>query len=87
MHFILERRNIGMAAASALQVPNTRQALSLELLRHVPEQITLLELVLAVSALSDEDQVVVDTVVRVLESGRVRLRGNFRGEPIELLKA
>ncbi|MFT5444682.1 MAG: hypothetical protein ACI8W3_003739, partial [Myxococcota bacterium] len=53
-----------MAAASALQVPNTRQALSLELLRHVPEQITLLELVLAVSALSDEDQVVVDTVVR-----------------------
>ncbi len=43
-----------------------------------PEQVTLLELVRAVSEVTDDDREVVATVRHMLQSGRVRLCGNFR---------
>jgi hypothetical protein len=46
-----------------------------------PEQVTLLELVRAVSEVTDDDREVVATVQHMLLSGRVRLCGNFRNAP------
>jgi len=43
-----------------------------------PEQVTLLELVRAVSEVTDDDGEAVATVRHMLLSGRVRLCGNFR---------
>ena len=43
-----------------------------------PEQVTLLELVRAVSEVTDDDREIVATVRHMLQSGRVRLCGNFR---------
>ena len=45
-----------------------------------PQQVTLLELVQAISEVADDDREVVATVRDLLRSGRVRLGGNFRGE-------
>ena len=44
-------------------------------------QLTLLELVESVADCTDDDEEVVATVIRMLDSGAVALRGNFRGEP------
>ena len=44
-------------------------------------QLTLLELVESVADCTDDDEEVVATVIRMLGSGAVALRGNFRGEP------
>ena len=44
-----------------------------------PQVTTLLELVRALGEVTDNDREVVATVVHLLRSGRVRLRGNFRG--------
>ena len=46
-----------------------------------PEQVTLLELVRAISEVTDDDREVVATVRAMLQSGRVRLCGNFRNTP------
>ncbi|UCE86091.1 MAG: hypothetical protein JSU66_17495 [Deltaproteobacteria bacterium] len=46
---------------------------------------TLLELVQSVGAVTASDEEVVATVMYMLRTGRVRLCGNFRDEPIELL--
>ncbi len=43
---------------------------------------TLLELVQTVGELTDDDREVVQTVVEMLRSGRVRLIGSFRGQRI-----
>lgn len=43
-------------------------------------QTTLLELVQTVGELTEDDREVVETVVRLLRTGRVRLVGNFRGQ-------
>jgi len=51
--------------------------------REGPRSVTLLELVQAVSASTDDDREVVATIVSMLTSGRVKLRGNFRNEPVE----
>ena len=53
--------------------------------RSEPIHVTLLELVEAVSDVTDSDVEIVATVLHMLESGRVRLNGNFRGVPIEVL--
>ena len=50
-----------------------------------PEPYTLLELVDAVSEVSDSEQELVATVSYMLNSGRVRLIGNFRDTPVERL--
>jgi len=49
----------------------------------LPAQVTLLELVTAVSALVEDPEVLVGIVKQILASGRVKLSGNFRDEPIE----
>ncbi len=41
---------------------------------------TLLELVRAISEVTDDDQEVVATISHLLRSGRVRLVGNFRSQ-------
>ena len=46
-----------------------------------PEQVTLLELVRAISEVTDDEREVVATVRDMLQSGRVRLCGNFRNTP------
>jgi hypothetical protein len=76
-----------MATASSPQVSDDSQPLNLELLDHVPESVTLLELVYAISAICNDDEIVVDTAISMLAVGRVELRGNFRGTPVENFKA
>ena len=44
-----------------------------------PLSLTLLELVQAISEVSESEQEIIGTVVYMLRSGRVRLAGNFRG--------
>jgi hypothetical protein len=50
-----------------------------------PIRVTLLELVEAVSDVTASDLEIVATVLHMLESGRVRLCGNFREMPISSL--
>jgi len=47
---------------------------------------TLLELVSAICETTEDDQEVVSTVLHLLETGRVRLCGNFRGVPVDRLR-
>jgi len=47
---------------------------------------TLLELVAAICESTDDDQEVVSTVLHLLDTGRVRLCGNFRGRPTDDLR-
>ena len=49
------------------------------------ETLTLLELVQTVAAVTSDDREVVATVRYMLRSGRVKLCGNFRGQPELLL--
>jgi hypothetical protein len=46
-------------------------------------ELTLLELVRAITESTSDDREVVATVVHLLRSGRVRLRGNFRGTVLD----
>jgi len=50
---------------------------------HEVHEVTLLELVQAVSEESRSDAEVVAVVLHLLRSGRVRLCGNFRGSLLE----
>ena len=45
--------------------------------------VTLLELVQAISDVTDDEREIVATVMYMLRSGHARLIGNFRDEPIE----
>ena len=47
---------------------------------------TLLELVTAIGETTEDDQEVVRIVLHLLETGRVRLCGNFRNRPIDDLR-
>ncbi len=47
---------------------------------------TLLELVTALCETTESDQDVVKAVLHLLDTGRVRLCGNFRGTPIDELR-
>lgn len=76
-----------MAVTNSVQVRRNGQIVNLELLDHLPESITLLELVYAISAISQDEQVVIDTVITLMAQGRVRLRGSFRDHPIETFKS
>jgi hypothetical protein len=49
-------------------------------------RVTLLELVSAICETTEDDQEVVSTVLHLLETGRVRLCGNFRGVALEKLR-
>ena len=48
-----------------------------------PLDVTLLELVRAVSEVTDDEREIVATVLSLLHTGKVRLCGNFRGAPLE----
>jgi len=50
-------------------------------------QTTLLDLVTAVSDVADNENEVIATVVHLVNSGAVRLCGNFRGARIDLTPA
>ncbi len=50
-----------------------------------PQPVTLLELIEAVSEVSNTEQEVLATVTYMLNSGRIRLSGNFRDTPVEKL--
>lgn len=76
-----------MAAATTMQVGETGRSVDLALLAHVPESVTLLELVDAIGTITDDDELVVDTVINMLTCGRVQLCGNFRGSRSEDLRA
>ncbi len=47
-----------------------------------PLRVTLLELIEAVNDITNTDAEVVETVIYMLETGRVRLSGSFRDLPI-----
>ena len=47
-----------------------------------PANVTLLEVISAVCEITDDDAEVVATVREMLKSGKIQLRGNFRGHPI-----
>jgi len=49
--------------------------------RSQPTELTLLELVTAVSESTDSDRETVAVVLELLRTERVRLRGNFKGAP------
>jgi len=49
-----------------------------------PLSCTMLELVEAVSDVTSNDREVVATVQHLLRTGRIRLRGNFRGVPVSV---
>ena len=63
-----------MAAAPSLQI----EAIT----AHEPLHVTLLELVEAVSDVTDNEREVVATVMHMLETGRVRLSVSFSGFPV-----
>jgi hypothetical protein len=50
------------------------------------QRVTLLELVTAIGESTADDREVVDTVLHLLETGRVRLCGNFRGSKVDDLR-
>ena len=50
-----------------------------------PEPVTLLELVDAICDVTEDEREVVATVLHMLRSGAVKLRGNFRGVKIDEL--
>jgi hypothetical protein len=50
-----------------------------------PLRVTLLELVEAISDITNTEAEVVDTVIYMIETGRVRLSGSFRDLPISAI--
>ncbi len=50
-----------------------------------PQSVTLLQLIEAVSEVSETEQEVLATVTYMLNSGRVRLSGSFRDTPVAKL--
>ena len=53
----------------------------------MPAESTLLDLVIAVSEYATTESEVVATIVHLVNSGRVRLCGNFRGATFDLSDA
>lgn len=50
-----------------------------------PRELTLLELIEAVSDVSASEQEVIATVTYMLNSGRIQLAGNFKDAPVSTL--
>ncbi len=50
-----------------------------------PQRVTLLELIEAVSEVSESEQEILATVTYMLTSGRIRLSGSFRDTPADKL--
>ncbi|MCA9509875.1 MAG: hypothetical protein KC560_04165 [Myxococcales bacterium] len=60
-----------------------RRALSTPRRAAATIDVTLLELVTAVAEVTDDEREIVATVMSMLRSGRARLVGNFRDEPLD----
>ena len=72
-----------MAAATRPHLHESREELVQMRKINGPEFVTLLELVVAVSASANNDREVVTTILSLLSKGRVKLKGNFRDEPVD----
>ncbi|HEX5067497.1 MAG TPA: hypothetical protein VFY49_15370 [Myxococcota bacterium] len=59
------------------------QVVSVQFLNKETRMTTLLELVRAISEVTDDEREVVATVLHMLASGQARLCGNFRGSSVE----
>ena len=59
------------------------QAVSVQFVCKETRMTTLLELVRAISEVTDDEREVVATVLHMLASGQARLCGNFRGSSVE----
>ena len=62
---------------------NAAQSISIQYLDEEKHLTTLLELVRAISEVTDDEREVVATVLHMLSTGRARLCGNFRGHGVE----
>jgi len=58
-------------------------AVSIQFLCKEKRMTTLLELVRAISEVTDDEREIVATVLHMLASGQARLCGNFRGSSVE----
>jgi len=68
-----------MSAAASVRIDTAEIAT-----RNEPLSLTLLELVDAVNDVTTSEAEVVATVRHMLQTGRIRLCGNFRGLPVSL---
>lgn len=62
------------------------QPVSIQFLCKETRSTTLLELVRAISEVTDDEREVVATVLHMLATGQARLCGNFRGSSVEDLR-
>jgi hypothetical protein len=62
------------------------RAVSVQFIVEETRMTTLLELVRAISEVTEDEREVVATVLHMLETGQARLCGNFRGHPIDDLR-
>ena len=63
-----ERETMRVATSQSIETPASE-----------PMTVTLLEVVRAVGDITSDDHEVVATVLHLLASGKIKLRGNFRG--------
>ncbi len=68
-----------MSAAASVRIDTAEIAT-----RNEPLSLTLLELVEAVNDVTSSEAEVVATVRHMLQTGRIRLCGNFRGLPVSV---
>jgi len=71
-----------MAEAATTKRPSRARSA----LQRLPRELTLLELVTAVSDATENEQEIIATVLNILGSGRVRLIGAFRDEPVRAFR-
>jgi hypothetical protein len=79
--------SVVMATINSVRAQQKSQTVDPQLLAHLPESITLLELVYAINAITPDEKIVIDTVITMLGEGRVKLRGTFRESPISEFKS
>jgi len=84
---VIHRVETTTTRAPIVRQSTTRPAPEPRRRRTAPHSCTLLELIQVVGEITDDDREVVATVIHLLESGQVRLCGNFRDEPLEMILA
>ena len=77
--FVLYRLAEGEEEAMSAAITSTQQGSQ----AGEPPECTLLDLVRVLYEITDDDREVVATVLHMLHNGSVRLRGNFRGAPMD----
>jgi hypothetical protein len=74
-----------MAVSIPTQRSSSRRAPRRRRANDTAVRLTLLELVRTVGEITDDEAEIVATVVHLLRSGKVKLAGNFRDEPLSQL--